>query len=49
MKETQTIDKSLAVLLDDVIAALGEKSRRGDKRVPYRSSLEGDEFERRSI
>ena len=37
LKETQAINKSLSAL-GDVIAALGEKSERGDKHIPYRNS-----------
>ncbi|KAJ3908590.1 kinesin-domain-containing protein [Lentinula edodes] len=37
LKETQSINRSLSAL-GDVIAALGEKSERGDKHIPYRNS-----------
>ncbi|KAI0045820.1 kinesin-domain-containing protein [Auriscalpium vulgare] len=37
LKETQSINKSLSAL-GDVIAALGEKSEKGDKHIPYRNS-----------
>lgn len=37
LKETQAINKSLSAL-GDVIAALGEKSEKGDKHIPYRNS-----------
>jgi kinesin family protein C1 len=37
LKETQSINKSLSALAD-VIGALGEKSERGDKHIPYRNS-----------
>lgn len=37
LRETQAINKSLSAL-GDVIAALGEKSERGDKHIPYRNS-----------
>ena len=37
LKETQNINKSLSAL-GDVIAALGEKSEKGDKHIPYRNS-----------
>jgi kinesin family protein C1 len=37
LRETQNINKSLS-MLGDVIAALGEKSEKGDKHIPYRNS-----------
>ena len=37
LKETQSINKSLSAL-GDVIAALGEKSEKSDKHIPYRNS-----------
>jgi kinesin family member C1 len=37
LRETQNINKSLSALAD-VIGALGEKSERGDKHIPYRNS-----------
>ncbi|KAH9004537.1 kinesin-domain-containing protein [Lactarius hatsudake] len=37
LRETQNINKSLSAL-GDVIAALGEKSEKGDKHIPYRNS-----------
>ncbi|KAI0314595.1 P-loop containing nucleoside triphosphate hydrolase protein [Amylostereum chailletii] len=37
LRETQSINKSLSAL-GDVIAALGEKSEKGDKHIPYRNS-----------
>ena len=37
LKETQNINKSLSALAD-VIAALGEKSDKADKHIPYRNS-----------
>ncbi|KAJ8584725.1 kinesin-domain-containing protein [Rhizopogon salebrosus TDB-379] len=37
LKETQSINKSLSAL-GDVIAALGEKSEKGEKHIPYRNS-----------
>ncbi|KZV72464.1 kinesin-domain-containing protein [Peniophora sp. CONT] len=37
LRETQAINKSLSAL-GDVIAALGEKSEKGDKHIPYRNS-----------
>ena len=37
LKETQSINKSLSALAD-VIAALGEKSDKADKHIPYRNS-----------
>jgi len=37
LKETQNINKSLSAL-GDVIAALGEKSDKGEKHIPYRNS-----------
>ncbi|KAI0255676.1 P-loop containing nucleoside triphosphate hydrolase protein [Lactifluus subvellereus] len=37
LKETQNINKSLSAL-GDVIAALGEKSEKSDKHIPYRNS-----------
>ena len=41
LKETQSINKSLSALAD-VIGALGEKSERGDKHIPYRNSKVSD-------
>jgi len=40
LRETQNINRSLSAL-GDVIAALGEKSERGDKHIPYRNSKVG--------
>ncbi|KAH9000134.1 kinesin-domain-containing protein [Lactarius akahatsu] len=37
LRETQNINKSLSAL-GDVIAALGEKSEKSDKHIPYRNS-----------
>lgn len=37
LRETQSINKSLSAL-GDVIAALGEKSEKSDKHIPYRNS-----------
>ncbi|KAF8993294.1 kinesin-domain-containing protein [Cyathus striatus] len=37
VRETQNINRSLSAL-GDVIAALGEKSEKGDKHIPYRNS-----------
>jgi kinesin family protein C1 len=37
LRETQAINKSLSAL-GDVIAALGEKSEKADKHIPYRNS-----------
>ncbi|KAH7929051.1 kinesin-domain-containing protein [Leucogyrophana mollusca] len=37
LKETQNINRSLSAL-GDVIAALGEKSEKGEKHIPYRNS-----------
>lgn len=37
LRETQNINKSLSAL-GDVIAALGEKSDKSDKHIPYRNS-----------
>lgn len=40
LRETQNINKSLSAL-GDVIAALGEKSEKSDKHIPYRNSKVG--------
>lgn len=37
LRETQAINRSLSAL-GDVIAALGEKSEKGEKHIPYRNS-----------
>jgi kinesin family protein C1 len=37
VRETQNINRSLSAL-GDVIAALGEKSEKSDKHIPYRNS-----------
>jgi kinesin family member C1 len=43
LKETQSINKSLSAL-GDVISALGEKSEKNEKHIPYRNSKVGRLF-----